>query len=204
MMRMRARSDRPEPVASPKPRGQVSLFARNFFQHPRMLGSIIPSSRFLVRRLLGQVDWERARVVVEYGPGVGTITRELLRRMHPDATLVVIETNRDFVEFLEEALPDPRLRVIHGSAESAKAELERLGLPAADYVLAGIPFSTMPADTRERILRGSVDALSPEGAMLIYQFTSSLISDLREVFSDVERDFELFNLLPARLYYCRP
>ena len=57
----------------------VSLFARNFFKHPSMLGSVIPSSKFLVKNLLDRIDWDRARVVVEFGPGVGTITREVLK-----------------------------------------------------------------------------------------------------------------------------
>ncbi len=196
--------DQPTGVVGPVRRAQFSLFARNFFKHPRMLGSIIPSSSFLVQRLLERVDWQRARVVVEYGPGVGTITRELLHRMPPDSTLVVLETNQDFVDFLEQSLPDPRLQVIKGSAETIQAELARLGLPAADYVLAGIPFSTMPATSRESVLTRSLDALSPQGSMLIYQFSSRVLPDLRRVFSKVECDFELFNVLPARLYYCHP
>ena len=69
---------------------QVWLFANNFFKYPAMLGSIVPSSPFLVNDVLAQVDWEKARVVVEYGPGVGTITQQILKRMRPDATLVVI------------------------------------------------------------------------------------------------------------------
>ena len=81
---------------------QLLLFGRNFLKHPRMLGSVIPSSRFLVDRVLGQVDWPRAGTIVEYGPGVGTLTREILRRLGPEATLVAIETNGDFVSYLEE------------------------------------------------------------------------------------------------------
>ncbi len=196
--------DRPVALAGNGRRAQLSLFARNFFRHPRMLGSIIPSSPFLVRRLIERIDWENTRVVVEYGPGVGTITRELLRRMPPESTLVVLETNQDFVDFLEQSLPDPRLQVVKGSAETVQAELERLGLPPADYVLAGIPFSTMPAESRESILKGSLDALAPQGSMLIYQFSSRVLPDLRRVFSEVECDFELLNILPAKLYYCHP
>src|SRR5215472_16266307 len=98
--------------------GDVLLFARNFFRHPRMLGSIIPSSRFLIRQLLQPVDWAAARVIVEYGPGVGNITAEILTRMRPDALLVVIETNAEFVRFLRASFPDKRLHVAEGSAES--------------------------------------------------------------------------------------
>src|ERR1700737_2399803 len=80
------------------------LFARNFFRFPTMLGSVIPSSRFLVNDLLHQVNWEKARVIVEYGPGVGTITQEVLKRMRPDAVLVAIELNEEFVTFLGERI----------------------------------------------------------------------------------------------------
>ena len=92
---------------------EMLLFAGNFIRHPYMLGSIIPSSRFLVNQVLEPIDWERARVIVEYGPGVGTITGEILRRMHSDAHLVAIETNSAFVRFLPTSLPDPRLHVVH-------------------------------------------------------------------------------------------
>ncbi len=195
--------ERPSVVAAPERRAQLSLFARNFFKHPRMLGAIIPSSSFLVRRLLEPIDWERARVIVEYGPGVGTITREILSRLRPDATLVVIETNDDFVDFLNRSMSDPRLKVIAGSAETIEAELELLGLPAADYVVAGLPFSTMPADCRERILLGSREALAPEGSMLIYQFSPKVSSDLRQTFTRVKSAFEPINIPPARVYFCQ-
>src|SRR5690349_11664898 len=95
--------------------GDALLFARNFFRHPRMLGSIIPSSRFLIRQLLQPIDWQAAHVIVEYGPGVGNITAEILTRMRPDALLIVIETNTDFVRFLRATFPDRRLCVTEGS-----------------------------------------------------------------------------------------
>ena len=92
-----------------------------------MLGSIIPSSRFLIRQLLAPVNWTQARVFVEYGPGVGGITAEILRRMHPDAILIAIEMNPDFVSYLGRAIPDPRLKVVQGSAESVDEILRRFG-----------------------------------------------------------------------------
>src|SRR6202050_2048448 len=87
------------------PQGDAFLLARNFFRHPRMLGSIVPSSRFLIRQLLAQINFTQARVIVEYGPGVGGITSEILRRMHPDAILIAIEMNPDFVSSLGREIP---------------------------------------------------------------------------------------------------
>src|SRR5579859_1619535 len=152
------------PQVAPATRnGQALLFARNFFRHPRMLGSIVPSSRFLIRELLAPIDWKRAHVVVEYGPGVGGITAEVLRRMRPDGVLIAIEMNPDFVSYLRGALRDPRLRVVEGSAESVDEVLRRCGQSQADYIISGIPFSTIPAPLRERILRKTRAALAPGG-----------------------------------------
>src|SRR5947209_4490499 len=120
---------------------ETLLFAKNFLQHPKMLGSLIPSSRFLVDRLLSKIDWGRAGTIVEYGPGVGTITTHILARMAPQARLIVFEMNGDFVRYLGRAFPDPRLHVVHGSAENVGKELKRLGLGGADYIISGIPYT---------------------------------------------------------------
>jgi phospholipid N-methyltransferase len=178
------------------------LFAGNFLRHPYMLGSIIPSSRFLVDQVLEPIDWERARVIVEYGPGVGTITGEILRRMHHDARLVAIETNRAFVRFLSTSLPDPRLHVVHTSAAQVQSVLQQLGLPLASYIISGIPLGSMPEPVRADIVARSRAALAPGGAFLVYQFTSRVLPVLQQSFSDVRRGFERRNLPPAQLFVC--
>ncbi len=188
----------------PSRREQVWLFARNFVRHPKMLGSLIPSSRFLTNRLLRQIDWVRAGVIVEYGPGIGNITTEILRRMRPDATLVVFETNADFVQFLRQTLRDRRLHVIEGSAAEVGAVLQRLGLGQADYIISGIPYSIMPASIRDSILRSSHAALHPEGSFLVYQFSPKVLPYLQQTFQQVRRDREPLNIPPAQLFYCKP
>lgn len=181
---------------------ETLLFAKNFLQHPKMLGSLIPSSRFLVDRLLNKVNWARARTVVEYGPGVGTITGSILSRMRAEARLVVFEMNEDFVRYLKRAYPDPRLHVVHGSAETVQRELDRLKLDGADYIISGIPFTTMPVELRDKIMHESREALNPGGAVLVYQFTRAVLPYLRTHFNQIDQDFEPRNILPARLFYC--
>lgn len=184
--------------------GDLLLFARNFFRHPRMLGSIIPSSRFLIRQLLQPVDWAAARVIVEYGPGVGSITAEILQKMRPDALLIAIETNSDFVKFLRSSFPDRRLCVMEGSAESVDEILRQQGHEHADYIISGIPFSTIPAHLRERILLKTFGALAPGGSFLVYQFSTRVLPDLQRIFHYVKRRFEPLNVLPAHLFFCQP
>jgi phospholipid N-methyltransferase len=152
--------------------------------------------------VLKSVDWARAGVIVEYGPGVGTFTAEILRRMRGDARLVVIETNGDFVQFLRESLPDARLQVVQDSAAHVRTVLRRLGLPAANYIISGIPLGSMPEPVRANIVGESHAALAPGGAFLVYQFTARVLPALRRTFGDVRRSFELCNLPPAQLFVC--
>src|ERR687890_1222381 len=99
---------------SPSPRWQ---FLRGFLKNPVMVGSIIPSSKVLIDKMLRPVDWENTRLFVEYGPGVGTFTRPILEMLGPDATLVTIDTNSDFTRYLKESIDDPRLVAVNGSAD---------------------------------------------------------------------------------------
>ncbi len=184
--------------------GHVLLFARNFFRHPRMLGSIVPSSRFLIKQLLEPIDWAEARVIVEYGPGVGGITTEILRRMRPDASLIAIETNPEFVRFLRALTKDERLHVVEASAESVVEILRQHGHDKANYIISGIPFSTISAPVRERILRRTCSVLESHGSFLVYQFSPRVLQDLQRIFRYVRRRFEPLNVLPAYLFFCRP
>jgi len=193
----------PENARSPlKPFIETLLFASNFLRHPNMLGSIIPSSRFLVDQVLNPVDWASARVIVEYGPGTGTITGEILRRMRSDAQLVAIETNRDFVRFLQRTLPDRRLHVVQDSAAEVQAVLRRLVLPAPRYIISGIPLGSMPDPVRTDIALKSRAVLEPGGAFLVYQFTARALPTLQRIFGDVRRSFERRNFPPAQLFLC--
>ncbi len=178
------------------------LFVSNFLKHPGMLGSVIPSSRFLVKKLLGPVDWGSARHFVEYGPGVGTISRQILSRMHKDARLLVIELNEDFVRYLRRSIDDPRLVVHHGSAGDVDRIMEDLGWQGFDYGFSGIPFSTLPAEIRNDILSKTRECMQPDGEFLVFQFSNRVMPHLQQTFDRVEKDYELRNVLPAHCYRC--
>jgi len=181
---------------------ELLLFAGNFLRDPYMLGSLIPSSRFLVDAVLDRVDWSRARCIVEYGPGVGTFTAEILRRMRPDARLVVIETNPEFVQFISASMPDHRLRVEHGSAADVQRILKKLALGRADYVISGIPLGSMPRSLQTAITVASRDVLDAKGQFLVYQFTARVLPVLRQLFTGVERAREWRNIPPAQVFVC--
>src|ERR1700730_391068 len=161
----------------------LALFARNFLKSPMMLGSVVPSSSFLVNDMMSQVDWQRGRVLVEYGAGGATFTGEILLRMRPDAVLVAIELTTDFVEYLSEHVRDPRFRVVHGSAARVRSILSEENLPPADYIISGLPYRNMTDSLRREILEESRMALKSEGSMVLFQYTRTLLPYLESSFS---------------------
>jgi phospholipid N-methyltransferase len=179
----------------------IALFFREFCRNPTMIGSIIPSSDKLIDKMLSRVDWETTRIFVEYGPGVGTFTRPILDKLAPDGTLIAIDVNRDFIRYLENTIDDPRLVLIQGSAADVVAILARHGFESADYVLSGLPFSTLPPGVGPAIMRETHAILRPGGAFVIYQYALKVLRLLKPYFAHIDRDFEPLNIPPAQVFW---
>jgi phospholipid N-methyltransferase len=192
--RLQRRRDR----RSPSPQWQ---FLRGFLKNPVMVGSIIPSSRVLIDKMLEPVDWANTRLFVEYGPGVGTFTRPVLDRLGPDATLLTIDTNSDFTRYLREQISDSRLVTVTGSAADVEKILAERNLGSADYVLSGLPFSTLPSGVGDAIAEATSNVIRPGGAFLVYQFSPKVLDFIKPHFAPIKRGFEWINVPPATLFW---
>lgn len=181
--------------------GAWSLFLKGFLKHPVMVGSIIPSSDALIRHMLDRVDWSACSLFVEYGPGVGTFSHHILERLAPDATYLAIELNPDFVSFLGASIQDSRFRPILGSAADVEDIVRDSGFAHADYVLSGLPFSTLPDGVGAAIAEATARVLRPGGAFLVYQFRAKVRDFLAPHFTKIDRDVEYWNIPPCFLFW---
>lgn len=181
--------------------GPWAMFFKGFLKHPVMVGSIIPSSDVLIAKMLKPVDWANTKVFVEYGPGVGTFCRPILKRLAPDAMLIAIDTNPDFIDYLAEEIPDPRFVPVLGSAADVRRILAEHGHDHADYVLSGLPFSTLPEGIGPKIAEETAAALRPGGAFLVYQFSPKVRDFIAPHFERIDHDVEFWNIPPAQLYW---
>lgn len=169
--------------------------------HLRTSGTIVRSSPYLIRRLLRRIDFARARTVVQLGIGTGCITRELLRRLRPDARLISVEVNEVFVRDCHR-IHDPRLVVRHACAGSLRQLLDELELDRIDHVVSSLPLAIMDSALVERILAMSKSCLAPDGLFLQYQYSLSQRAALERCFGDVRVGFTLANIPPAFVYEC--
>lgn len=177
-------------------------FFQAFLKSPLVVASIVPSSSFLTRRIIKVADATDAEVVVELGAGTGGVTRALLNAMPLEGRLLAIERTARFVHSLAR-IDDGRLDVVHGCASAIGAELEARGLPAADAVVSGIPFSTLPEALAGEIASAVYEALAPGGRFVAYQFTDRVADYARETMGPPEVQHELLNVPPVRIFSWR-
>lgn len=194
-------SDAPAREASSHGPGPLGLFFKGFLKHPVMVGSVIPSSHSLINKMLAPVDWENTKLFVEYGPGVGTFCRPILDRLAPDATLIAIDTNPDFVDYLKREIRDPRFHVVNGSATDVESIIAEKGFEKVDFVVSGLPFSTLPDSVGEEIGKATGRVVRPGGAFLVYQFSPKCCDYIVPNFDRIDRGRSWWNIPPAVLFW---
>lgn len=157
------------------------------------VGAVMPSSRFAVHRIMDAVP-DRLRLVLEYGPGDGVITKRLLDRLDSQGRLLAIEANPEFVRTLQE-IRDQRLALVHGDATVASDYAKEHGLSDFDLVISGIPFSMLSDKTRREVVAKTYELLRPGGVFLVYQTSPLMLPYLKKKFS-VKTSIELLNVPP--------
>jgi phospholipid N-methyltransferase len=177
------------------------MFLKGFVKNPVMVGAVASSSQRLVKHMLSRVDWGNCKLFVEYGPGVGTFSRPILDRLAPDGKLIVIDTNPDFIAYLQATIQDSRFSAVLGSAADVKKIVADHGFDHADYIASGLPFSTLPAGVGDQIAKATQEVLRPGGAFLVYQYNPKVRNFLTPHWTHIDHAVEWWNLPPAQLWW---
>ncbi len=129
---------------------EYGLFFSEALRSLPVTASLFPSSRFLASALLRGIDFGAATVIVELGVGTGAITREILRRLRPNAVLVGVDLNPAFVSHMGQTTQDPRFIPILGRAEQLGALLSQHGISRADAIVSSLGLTGMHLDLNGR------------------------------------------------------
>jgi phosphatidylethanolamine/phosphatidyl-N-methylethanolamine N-methyltransferase len=175
-----------------------SIFLKRFLQRPFQVASIIPSSAALIRKVVGKMDFSAPRTIVEFGPGEGCHTREIVSRMNPESRLLLFELDPELARHLvDQFRSDARVTVLNCDAATLPEQLAKRGHPHCDYVVSGIPFSILESEKKRELLRNTYESLAPgdHAAFIIYQVTNELVAHCRH-FPRKESEYCLQNIPP--------
>lgn len=176
-------------------------FIKQFFKDRQMVGSVTPSTRFLASKMLENIDFNNDKLIVELGPGNGVFTDLLLKKIAPDARLIVLELNNEFYETLSDRITDPRVQVVHDSAENIEKYLPEG--EKVDCVISSLPLMVLPETVRVNIVNISNSILKSKGLYMQFQYSLQSKKLLKSIFSTVSVKFTLQNFPPAFVYTCR-
>jgi phospholipid N-methyltransferase len=175
------------------------IFIQEFLKHPFQIGSIIPSSRFLERRIVEATGAASANVIIELGPGTGGITRAILQAMPHQAKLLSIEINPRF-NALVSRIGDKRLTAHLGSASELREIISKYNLDPPNAIVSGIPFSTMSRSAGSQILEAVSIVLPPNGCFVAYQVKKQVAILCQPFLGSGKNSTELLNIPPMRIY----
>ena len=190
-------------------------FATGALGNLKQTAAIAPSSKQLAKAMVEPLRSTPRRCVIEFGPGTGVVTREILRCMPSDSVLLAFEINPHFVDYLRRAIPDNRLQVVSAGAETAAAELKRRGISEVDAVVSSLGIANMETAAVDAIFHPLRPFLSSRGAITQFQYVYRIKlhdgrmeyfntgSFMRRYFSTVRSSCVWLNFPPAFVITCR-
>jgi phospholipid N-methyltransferase len=173
-------------------------YIRAFLRHPITTGSVKPSSRYLIKKMLAPIEFSSAKTIIELGPGNGCITKELLKKMHPESKLISIEINPKFAKQLEK-INNPQLEILVADAASLPSLLAKRGL-TPDYIVSGVPLGAMKKKDVLAIM-SAIKESTTTGKFIQFQYTLRWHKVFNEYF-DTSISYTPLNIPPAFVYTC--
>ncbi len=160
-----------ETVRSSRGLGQdianAGLFFRRWMANPLQMGSIVPSSPALCRRLVAQTRAAPDQIVVELGAGTGVVSRALIESGLPPERLTVIEIVPDMADHLRQALPGAQ--VIEGDARRLPSLIPPELHGRIGTVIVGIPLVLLPVAEQRRFI-DAIQAVAPGVGFILYSY----------------------------------
>lgn len=177
-------------------------FLKQYLKNGKQVGSVRPSSRFLAKKMLENVDFKNCTAVVELGPGDGIFTKKILNNLPANAKLFVFELNDAFYNNLKETIKDNRLILIHDSAEKIQEYLDKQNIKKADAVISSLPLAVFSSELRNACLQNSHAALKENGLYVQFQYTLQAKKYIAKIFDETKIKFTVLNFPPAFIYTC--
>lgn len=179
---------------------QSWLFLKSFIHSPKAVGSVVPSSRYLVNAIVSGIDWPTLGAMAELGAGTGVVTEAIERQRSHESEFLVFERNRFMRSALEERYDSV---TFHDDAFDLRKVMESRELSGLDCIVSGLPFVNFSQEDRMFLLEEIHDLLNPGGIFVALQFSRHIRPYLKSLYDEVDMTHVWANVPPAFVYHCR-
>lgn len=188
----------------------VVAFLMAVLRSPATVGALAPSSSHLAARLATVVPRVGAPVVVELGPGTGSVTTAIGYRLGGRGRHLAVEIDPVLADYLR--AEHAGVEVLVGDAVELRRLLAEQQVPAVDAVVSGLPWSLIDPAAQRAIVHATARSLAPAGCFTTFAYVHALSMSrarqfralLEEVFDEVLTTRTVWwNLPPAVTYACR-
>ncbi|MBP2650814.1 MAG: hypothetical protein H6Q74_1639 [Firmicutes bacterium] len=177
-----------------------ALFVQRFIKQPKKIGSIVPSSSFLTRKMLETLPWGNLETIVELGAGTGVFTDYIARNKREDCRVFLIEQDAKMCEALQGRFPEFYLGT---QAERLSQLLYKYDIEKVDCIISGLPFAMFSKELQNQIMHEVTISLKSNGIFMAFQYSLHMKKTFSNCFSKVTIGFEPLNFPPAFVYCCR-
>ena len=177
---------------------------KEFVKNPKFIGAVAPSSEYLAKKMIEDINFKECNCIIEYGPGTGVFTEKLIARKKENTLLLVFENNKEFCEdlFIMYGYKD-NVKIINDGAENIKKYLKEYNIKQVDYVVSGLPFTVLPISISNAILKNTKEILSNKGEFITFQYSLLKKNFFEKYFNSVKVKKAMINLPPAYVLKCR-
>ena len=179
-------------------------FIKEFIKNPKFIGAVAPSSEYLAKKMVEDINFKKCNCIIEYGPGTGVFTEKLIARKNEDTLLLVIENNKEFYEDLFSMYGYKKnVKIINDGAENIKKYLIEYNIKKVDYIVSGLPFTVLPISISNIILKNTMDILSNKGEFITFQYSLLKKNFFKKYFNNIKVKKAMINLPPAYVFKCK-
>ncbi len=181
---------------------KISLldYLREFKQSPRSIGSFAESGAQLSAAMAKAAHVKPGEIVVEFGPGTGVITAQLLAQGVLPSQLLLIEFNARFATNLR--IRFPHLNILQGDAWQIESIMaEHFPDQKCSVIVSSLPLLNFPKALRGALMEAVDRVLDREHGRFV-QFSYGLKSpiELGRGFTGSSSKWIMKNVPPARVW----
>ena len=177
-------------------------FIKQFWKDKKMIGSMVPSSKYLAAKMLDHIPFKNTKLIIELGPGTGIFTEKIIQKLDVTTQLIVLELNSEFYQELKAKICHTNVHIKEASADKIGEIMLELGFEKADIIISSLPLANFSAKLRNSILEVVKESLNENGSFIQFQYSLNAYKNLKKLFPVVKLNFTALNFPPAFVYTC--